>query len=233
MDKQRFIVHLDSGAEPGTWNVRTHLESLADAILVGAALCSVASHWIEGEEHLRLLKDVQGTGTIVALLIKSILWHSRSSSSGSGGGGGGRTSEENLPTLSAVVEVLPLGVQLSTMKTGRKKKGGRGGGGTTSVVVAGTPRFLPREDIYDVIVNEIVLGRSVESKVMFRLRLDDRSEVKKDDESGDDERRSSPTIFQLLRDGSIELVDAFPPVKLSHAQCLSLCEGISDAIRRD
>ena len=64
-----------------------------------------------------------------------------------------------------------------------------------------------------------------------RLRLDDRSEAKKDDESGDDERRSPPTIFQLLRDGSIELVDAFPPVKLSHAQCLSLCEGISDAIR--
>ena len=173
---------------------------------------------------------MQGTGTIVALLIKSILWRSSSS----GGGGGGRTSEENLPTLSAVVEVLPLGVQLSTMKTRRKKKGGRGGGGgTTSVVVAGTPRFLPREDIYDVIVNEIVLGRSVESKVMFRLRLDDRSEAKKDDESGDDERRSPPTIFQLLRDGSIELVDAFPPVKLSHAQCLSLCEGISDAIRRD
>ena len=228
MDKQRFIVHLDSGAEPGTWNVRTHLETLADAMLVGAALCSVASHWIEGEEYLRLLKDVQGTGTIVALLIKSILWRCSSS-----GGGGGRTSEENLPTLSAVVEVLPLGVQLSTMKTGRKKKGGRGGGGTTSVVVAGTPRFLPREDIYDVIVNEIVLGRSVESKVMFRLRLDDRSEAKKDDESGDDERRSPPTIFQLLRDGSIELVDAFPPVKLSHAQCLSLCEGISDAIRRD
>ena len=230
MDKQRFIVHLDSGTEPGTWNVGTHLESLADAMLVGAALCSVASHWIEGEDHLRLLKDVQGTGTIVALLIKSILWRSSSS----GGGGGGRTSEENLPTLSAVVEVLPLGVQLSTMKTRRKKKGGRGGGGgTTSVVVAGTPRFLPREDIYDVIVNEIVLGRSVESKVMFRLRLDDRSEAKKDDESGDDERRSPPTIFQLLRDGSIELVDAFPPVKLSHAQCLSLCEGISDAIRRD
>ncbi len=225
MGKQRFIVHLDSGAEPGTWNVRTHLESLADAMLVGAALCSVASHWIEGEEHLRLLKDVQGVGTIVALLIKSILWRCSSS-----GGGGGRTSEENLPTLSAVVEVLPLGVQLSIMKTRRKKKGGRFGGGTTSVVVAGTPRFLPREDIYDVIVNEIVLGRSVESKVMFRLRLDERFEAKKDDESGDDERRSPPTIFQLLRDGSIELVDAFPPVKLSHAQCLSLCEGISDAI---
>ena len=225
MDKQRFIVHLDSGAEPGTWNVRTHLESLADAILVGAALCSVASHWIEGEEHLRLLKDVQGAGAIVALLVKSILWRSS-------GGGGGRTSEENLPTLSAVVEVLPLGVQLSTMKARKKQKGGRGDGATTSVVVAGTPRFLPREDIYDVIVNEIVLGRSVESKVMFRLRLDDRSEAKKDDESGDDERRSPPTIFQLLRDGSIELVDAFPPVKLSHAQCLSLCEGISDAIHR-
>ena len=117
MDKQRFIVHLDTGAEPGTWNVRTHLESLADAMLVGAALCSVASHRIEGEDHLRLLKDVLGTGTIVALLIKSILWRSSSS-----GGGGGRTSEENLPTLSAVVEVLPLGVQLSTMKTRRRKE---------------------------------------------------------------------------------------------------------------
>ena len=111
--------------------------------------------------------------------------------------------------------------------TTQKKKGGRS-------LVVGTPRFLPMEDIYDVIVNEIVMGRSVESKVMFRVRLHNRPKSK-DDETGDDavgdnDEKPPPTIFQLLRDGSIELVDAFPPVKLSHMQCLELCEGISDAI---
>mmetsp|Transcript_32736 Transcript_32736/g.96500 ORF Transcript_32736/g.96500 Transcript_32736/m.96500 type:complete len:236 (-) Transcript_32736:1393-2100(-) len=222
---KRFVVHLDSGTEPKAWNTRTYLDLLLKTAVVGLALCWVASYWIEDEEHLRLLEDVQGVGTIVVALLMSIPWRS-----GSGGDtGGGRKSKPKSPGLFAMVEVLPLGVQISTTTT---TKGGRASGGTASVVVVGTPRFLPREDIYDVIVNEIVMGRSVESKVLFRLRLDGRSKATEYDENGHGESPSATTttIFQLLRDGSIELVDAFPPVKLTHAQCLSLCEGISEAI---
>lgn len=221
----RFVVHLDSGNESKAWDSRSYLDLLLFATAFGLALCWAASHFIKDEGYLHLLMDVEGVGIIIAALLMSIPL--RRGGGSSKGSSNGQHSQTKSPTLSAVVDVLPLGVQVSTMST-MKKKGGRS-------VVVGTPRFLPMEDIFDVIVNEIVMGRSVESKVMFRVRLhhnrpNAKSDDAGDDAVGDDDDMPPPTIFQLLRDGSIELVDAFPPVKLSHLQCLELCEGISEAI---
>ena len=215
----RFVVHLDSGNEAKAWDSRSYLDLLLIGIAFGLAICQAAPHFIKDEEYLLLLTDVVGVGIIIAALLMSIPLLQGNSDQ--------KSKTKPPPTLSAVVDVLPLGVQISTTTTKKKeeeKKGGRS-------VVVGTPRFLPMEDIYDVIVNEIVMGRSVESKVMFRVRLHNRPKAKDGDASGgDDEEPPSTTIFQLLREGSIELVDAFPPVKLSHLQCLELCEGISEAI---
>ena len=220
----RFVVHLDSGNESKAWDSRSYLDLLLFATAFGLALCWAASHFIKDEEYLHLLMDVEGVGIIIAALLMSIPL--RKGGGSSKGSRNGQNSKTKSPILSAVVDVLPLGVQISTIMT-RKKKSGRS-------VVVGTPRFLPMEDIYDVIVNEIVMGRSVESKVMFRVRLHNRTKSEDhgagDDTVEDDDDLPPPTIFQLLRDGSIELVDAFPPVKLSHLQCLELCEGISEAI---
>ena len=220
----RFVVHLDSGNESKAWDSRSYLDLLLFATAFGLVLCWAASHFIKDEEYLHLLMDVEGVGIIIAALLMSIPL--RKGGGSSKGSRNGQNSKTKSPILSAVVDVLPLGVQISTIMT-RKKKSGRS-------VVVGTPRFLPMEDIYDVIVNEIVMGRSVESKVMFRVRLHNRTKSEDhgagDDTVEDDDDLPPPTIFQLLRDGSIELVDAFPPVKLSHLQCLELCEGISEAI---
>ena len=209
----RFVVHLDSGNESKAWYSRSYLDLLLIGIAFGLAICQAAPHFIKDEEYLLLLTDVVGVGIIIAALLMSIPLLQGNSDQ--------KSKTKSPPTLSAVVDVLPLGVQISTTTTKKeeKKKGGRS-------VVVGTPRFLPMEDIYDVIVNEIVMGRSVESKVMFRMRLHNRSKANDDNE----EPPPTTTIFQLLREGSIELVDAFPPVKLSHLQCLELCEGISEAI---
>ena len=228
----RFVVHLDPGKESKSWDSRSYVDLLLIAIAFGLALCWAAPHFIDDEEQLNILRDVEGLGIIIAAILMSIPWRQ---GGGSGKGSSGPNTKAKPPVLSAVVDVSPLGVQISTTTT--EKKGGRGRGSTNTSVVIGTPRFLPMEDIYDVIVNEIVMGRSVESKVMFRVRLDNRRPAKDGrngasdndaDAATDDEEPS--TIFQLLRDGSIELVDAFPPVKLSHLQCLQLCEGISEAI---
>ena len=214
----RFVVHLDSGNESKAWYSRSYLDLLLIGIAFGLAICQAAPHFIKDEEYLLLLTDVVGVGIIIAALLMSIPLLQGNSDQ--------KSKTKPPPTLSAVVDVLPLGVQISTTTTKEeeKKKGGRS-------VVVGTPRFLPMEDIYDVIVNEIVMGRSVESKVMFRVRLDSQAMSKDGNAAGDDDEEPPPTtIFQLLREGSIELVDAFPPVKLSHLQCLELCEGISEAI---
>lgn len=214
----RFVVHLDSGNESKAWYSRSYLDLLLIGIAFGLAICQAAPHFIKDEEYLLLLTDVVGVGIIIAALLMSIPLLQGNSDQ--------KSKTKPPPTLSAVVDVLPLGVQISTKTTKEeeKKKGGRS-------VVVGTPRFLPMEDIYDVIVNEIVMGRSVESKVMFRVRLDSQAMSKDGNAAGDDDEEPPPTtIFQLLREGSIELVDAFPPVKLSHLQCLELCEGISEAI---
>ena len=217
---KRFVVHLDPGKESKSWDSRSYLDLLLIATVFGLALCRAAPYFIKDEEYIHLLTDVEGVGVIIAALLMSIPWRK---GGGSGKGSSGPYSKTNPPILSAVVDVLPLGVQISTMTATTTKKDGQS-------VLVGTPRFLPKEDIYDVIVNEIVMGRSVESKVMFRVRLHNRPKAKDDDAVGEDGEEPSATIFQLLRDGSIELVDAFPPAKLSHLQCLELCEGISEAI---
>ena len=223
----RFVVHLDSGNKAKDWDVRSHLNLLLWATMIAFTLCWAASYFIEDEEHLHLLGDVQGVAVLLAALLISIPRRK---------GGGDQKAKAKSPVLSAVVDIRPLGVQIFTTTAAKMKEGGCDGRKTTSDAIVGTPRFLPLEDIYDVIVNEIVMGRSVESKVMFRVRLDggpraEGDKKKKKNGAATDESRSS-TIFQLLRDGSIELVDAFPPVKLSHVQCLEFCEQISNAIDR-
>lgn len=89
-----------------------------------------------------------------------------------------------------VVEVAmyPLGIQLTTMI------------GTRTI---GIPIFLPRGEIFDCVVSEVILAHKVVSIVLFRLQ---------DSSSGMIEKNSTVSPFRL--------VEAFPGVEMRYEECL-------------
>lgn len=87
------------------------------------------------------------------------------------------------------VDVYPLGIQLTT-RVGQKRR------------QKGRPLFLPRSDILDCIVTEVIMWNRVQSAVVFRIKS-----------------YTTPESFQL--------VEAFPQVELTYEECLTMRRNIN------
>lgn len=186
-----FVVRL---APPQQEGDRTSFVESLDATLAFFAVLLVLWYSTDDAGYVVVsIYSVQTLGT-GATLLAIMLWLARC----------GARSE---PSLSALVHISALGVQIATTSDAS--------GRPTAFV--GTPRFLPREDVVDAVVSELVMGRCVESKVMFRV-------LTTSNNTGSEQ--TSKKHATLMREGSVHLVDAFPLVKLSHVQCLKLYDGI-------
>jgi hypothetical protein len=111
-------------------------------------------------------------------------------------------------TCQVIVEVLPLGVQVSRMQRARPVR---------------PPLFIPRDVILDVIVNEVILAHKVVSVVLFRI-------LKTDAVQGIRDADERPPISTLMKKGYIHLVPAFPGVQMSFAECYKMRKELSAAL---
>jgi hypothetical protein len=68
----------------------------------------------------------------------------------------------------------------------------------------GTPRFLPRDVVVDCVVTEVILAHKVISVVIFRVKG---------------------------RNGTTELVDAFPGMDMTYVECLTVRSKIMDCLQ--
>jgi len=136
------------------------------------------------------------------------------------------TTAENLTPVSAVVLVV-LSLLISLRSRGSKNDRCRGiavmiypiGVQLTEVSMKDdddigsnylqeNPRFIPRDQIVDCVVTEVVLAHRVQSVVVFRV-------------STSKDRHS----------GSFQLINAFPGVNLTYRECLSVRGQIMDCLR--
>jgi hypothetical protein len=104
----------------------------------------------------------------------------------------------------ASVTIYPLGIQLVSTTTIR------------TIIITGqtttqlsAPIFLPRDQVIDCVVNEIILARRVRSVVVFRVRGD-----------CGDEAASIP----------MRLVQAFPDVHMTYTECLKVRDEIMQCL---
>jgi hypothetical protein len=79
---------------------------------------------------------------------------------------------------------------------------------------------IPRQDIIDVVVHEIVLSYRVFSVVILRV-------------STSSTITTEQTIYDLLSQNKLRLVPAFPGVELSYRDCLKMRYEISKALGLD
>jgi hypothetical protein len=126
------------------------------------------------------------------------------------------SADKDSPSLEVSVTVLPLGVQLVT-----KKKG----------VPVSTPTYLAREEILDVIVNEIIFAHKVVSIVVFRLLKDQGAAPENYMTNKKDKAKHSMAL--LLKEGRVQLIPAFPGVEMSYTDCMSMRRDISKSLGLD
>jgi len=79
--------------------------------------------------------------------------------------------------------------------------------------------LIPRQDIVDVVVHEIVLSYKVFSVVLLRVSA---SPITVD-----------RTIYDLLSQNKVQLIRAFPGVELSYLDCIEMRNKISRALGLD
>jgi hypothetical protein len=113
--------------------------------------------------------------------------------------------------LEAVVTVFPACVQLARLQGSKPIE---------------TPLLIPREDILDIIVNEIILSHKVVSVVVFRVLkrqgcLKCTSTVK------------FAGMGSLLQEGMVHLITAFPGVEMTYRECLVISKKISESLGLD
>lgn len=123
-----------------------------------------------------------------------------------------RTNGDAFGLASKCCTIHPLGVQLATLKGNNHK--------TYSL-------FLPKSEIVDVIVSEVILSYKVVSIVLFRVAKKSHSlqEQKPQD--------SFLTMHSLLKDETISLVPAFPGVEMSHKECHKMRYELSKALGKN
>ena len=113
-------------------------------------------------------------------------------------------------------------------------------------------RSIPRTDVEDVILAEIVLSYKVLSCIMFRVRTESVKDTKRKKcnveqngpvdknklenegvRNGDAAAEFSPTIGEeMMIDGAIELIPAFTPdrVEMTYVECQKVLEGMIKAL---
>ena len=117
------------------------------------------------------------------------------------------------------VEIMPLGVQIVEFVQSLRH-------GISVTTKPGNVCFIPHEHIYDVIVSEVILGSSVKSHIMFRIKQDPARGTLAD-------QTCKISGHNLMVDKEIALVPAFPADKilLSLEECLRIWGGMIKVLK--
>lgn len=112
------------------------------------------------------------------------------------------------------VSMYHIGVQLATVWVSEDAN--------NSVVQVCNPRFIPRDQIIDCVVTEVVLAHRIQSVVVFRLQknFNGQSAIKASARHGQDDSLS------------IQLVKAFSGVDLNYAECAVIRSRIKTYLDR-
>jgi hypothetical protein len=131
---------------------------------------------------------IPATMALVLVLVAAVLyWRARSNTSGRG----------------AVVSIYPLGVQLSTVCRSIDPTV------TDLALCRMIPRmFIPRYQIVDCIVTEVIWAHKVQSMVVFRVSIQSQS----------------------TDDTAMQLVGAFPGIEMTYLECLQYRRQINSSL---
>lgn len=113
-------------------------------------------------------------------------------------------SNDSAGNKGVAVMLYHVGVQLATVSLLNDRW-------TQSVTAPGNARFIPRDQIIDCVVTEVILAHKIQNVVVFRLQ-----------------RRSSRAVHAHdVPADSIELVNAFPGVDLTYMECCAIRSQIN------
>jgi hypothetical protein len=107
------------------------------------------------------------------------------------------------------LSINELSVQISTSRRGK---------------VVGHPIMIPRRDILDIVVHEVILSHKVVSLLIFRVLKPLPNNLTPTQE------RKLSAAEAMFQEGRIRLQVAFPGTEMSYAQCLSLRDEISSCL---
>lgn len=83
----------------------------------------------------------------------------------------------------------------------------------------GNPLVIPRRDILDVVVNEVILAHRVVTVLVFRVR-----------KGSDDDKTYEDNVQILLSQDRVRLVPVFPAIELTFRECHTLRRNITTAL---
>jgi len=113
-------------------------------------------------------------------------------------------SNDSAGNKGVAVMLYHAGVQLATVSLLNDRW-------TEAVTAPGNARFIPRDQIIDCVVTEVILAHKIQNVVVFRLH-----------------RRSSRTAHAHdVSADAIELVNAFPGVDLTYVECCAIRSQIN------